>query len=243
MPFMGFNFLAGGRKSKSQTSAPIELFVAVIILAMTLALGFKIMGDVEEGKCVSKLQTETQQLKNAMIDVALGSSGTKRTVYFEFPSCGSKKIEGLQFVLYQKPEYCKLCPGTYGHCWQIVPVARDPTDREKFIRVTDAISCVNMAGDIQISTTDCPSSTIFLSDNPCFDDPTTTTVVESDDSYCRTNSKNFGVLESVLKADISSWSTLGAGKERALYIDLTKTVALATSAGEKGAIQLCAKAP
>ena len=232
---MGFN-LACGRKSKSQTSAPIELFVAVIILAMTLSLGLKIMGDVEEGKCVSKLQSQTQSLKNAMIDVSLGSAGTKKSVYFQFPTCGSKKIEALQFVLFKKPELCKLCPGTYGHCWQIVPVARDPADRERFIRVSEGISCVNMAGDIQLSSSDCGSGagSYELSNNPCFDDPLTQ---EDETAHCV--STKFGVLSSIDVAEVSSWNTLAAGRDRALVINLTKTVRLAEG-GEKGAIEICA---
>ncbi|MFH1056721.1 MAG: hypothetical protein V1717_02925, partial [Candidatus Micrarchaeota archaeon] len=147
MPFMF--------RKKAQVSAPIELLVAVIILAMTMALGLKVIGDVQEGRCLATLKTQTQQLKNAMLDVALGSSGTARTVYFSFPTCGKSDIVGLQFVLYTKPEYCRLCPGTYGHCWQVVPLAKDPSAKDRFFQVIDAISCVNMAGDIQIS--ECPA--------------------------------------------------------------------------------------
>jgi len=211
-------------RKKSQVSAPIELFVAVIILAMTLALGLKVIGDVEEGKCIATLKTQTQQLKNAMLDVALGSSGTKRTVYFTLPSCGDKKVEGLQFVLYKKPEYCRLCPGTYGHCWQVVPVARDPRTPGKYFPVLDAISCINMAGD-----------------KPCFDDPRTPI---HEESPC--NSANFGVPSSILDSELSSWQTLSGVNARAFYINLTKTTTLAVGAGasgtERGSIQVCAKA-
>lgn len=216
---------------RSQVSAPIELFVAVIILAMTLALGMKVLNDVEEGKCIAALKTQTQSLKNAMLDVALGSSGTKKTIYFTFPSCGGKKVEGLQFVLYLDPAYCRLCQGNYGYCWQIVPVARDPDNRDRFAPVSDAISCVNMAGNLQLSV--CSSGSSLFSDTPCF----------KGDPSC-TPSK-YGLVTSVWDPTAlpenqkSKWQTLAATGSRSYYLTLSKTTTLSRSE-EQGSIELCA---
>lgn len=218
-------------RKKSQVSAPIELFVAVIILAMSLALGLKVIGDVEEGKCVATLKTQTQQLKNAMIDVALGSAGTTKTVYFTLPTCGDKKVDGLQFALYLDPAYCKLCQGNYGYCWQVIPVSKDPSRANKHVQVSDSISCVNMAGDIQLK--DCTNSGgISLSITPCFEG-----------TAC--NPQDFGVLKSVWDPDSpdsgpSHWKTLSGENLRSFKIKLTKTTELAAGA-EKGAIEICAE--
>lgn len=225
---------------KSQVSAPIELFVAVIILAFTLALGLKVIGNVEQGKCIATLQTQTQQLKNAMLDIALGSSGTRRTVYFTFPTCGNQKIVGLQFVLYKQPEYCRLCPGTYGHCWQVVPVAKDPAYPDRYVQVSNAISCINMAGDIQISQ--CSSGVVQLSKTPCLG-------IVGADSTC--DPLTMGITKSVWDSSLSeesrhsSWNTLSGVGARAFYINLTKTTSLGQGANptegvERGSIEICA---
>ncbi|MEM4255338.1 MAG: hypothetical protein QXR53_03345 [Candidatus Norongarragalinales archaeon] len=214
---------------KSQVSAPIELFVAVIILAMALGLGLKVIGDVEEGKCVATLKTQTQQLKNAMIDVALGSAGTTRTVYFDLPTCGNEKVDGLQFVLYLQPEYCRLCQGNYGYCWQVVPISRDPANRNRYSQVPDAISCVNMAGDVQIK--ECAGG-IQLSNAPCFQE-----------AGC--NPTDFGVTTSVWRegdpTSPSRWKTLSGLDVRSFKIKLTKTTELA-GGNERGSIEVCATA-
>ena len=217
--------LSSGR-TKAQVSAPIELFVAVIILALTLAIGFSVISTTEQAKCEAKLKTQTQNLKNAMLDVALGSSGTTRTIFFQFPSCGSEKTIGLQFVLYQKPEYCRLCTGTYGYCWQVVPVARDPTVPGKYVQISNAISCVNMAGDIQLSRDDSDSQCLDVSNQPCLDT-----------NNC--NPSDYGISKEVL--DSSRWTTLSAEKSNAFDITLSKKTVLGPNGEEQGSIQVCAK--
>lgn len=217
-------------RGKSQVSAPIELFVAVIILAMSLALGLKVIGDVEEGKCVATLKTQTQQLKNAMLYVALGSPGTTRTIYFTLPTCGTKKVDGLQFVLYLAPEYCRLCQGNYGYCWQVVPVSRESGNLNRHNQVSDAISCVSMAGDVQIK--ECAGG-IPLSNAPCFEE-----------SGC--NPTDFGITKGVWNTGapeserLSKWKTLSGVNTRSFKIKLTKTTELAGGA-ERGSIEICAE--
>ncbi|HIH20747.1 TPA: hypothetical protein HA244_05765 [Candidatus Micrarchaeota archaeon] len=213
-------------KSKSQVSAPIELFVAVIILALTLSIGWSVINTTSQAKCEAKLKTQTQNLKNAMLDVALGSSGTSRTVYFQFPSCGSQQTIGLQFVLYQKPEYCRLCTGTYGYCWQVVPIAKDPASPGKFVQISNAISCVNMAGDIQISRDAADAQCVELSSKPCLNE-----------NNC--NAADYGISREVL--DNSRWSTLSGERSSAFDIVLTKKTVLGTNGEEQGSIEVCAK--
>jgi hypothetical protein len=219
-------------KEKAQVSAPIELFVAVIILMFTLALGFSVMKSTEEGKCIATLKTQTQNLKNAMLDVALGSAGTKRIVSFEFPRCGDKQIVGLQFVLYKDARYCRLCPGSYGYCWQVVPVAKDPNAPDKFIQVSDGISCVSLAGDIDLSE-ETGGACQGLSSTPCFGPGT-----------C--NSKDYGLVPSVWSSDPlttkSIFNTLDGRNTRVYLINLTKSVDLSVG-GARGQIQICAYKP
>ena len=66
-------------KSKAQVEAPVELFIAIIVLAMSMALAFMVMSQTEEGKCIATLKTEIDALKSAMNEVAIGASGTSNT--------------------------------------------------------------------------------------------------------------------------------------------------------------------
>ena len=228
------------QKGKAQVSAPIELFVAVIILAFTLALGFNVIKSTEEGKCIATLKTQTQNLKNAMLDVALGSAGTKRIISFEFPRCGDKQIVGLQFVLYKDPRYCRLCPGSYGYCWQVVPLAKDPGIAGKFVQIPEGISCVSLAGDVGLLKEN-SASCEDLSSNPCLGADGTT------DSVCMNKFKNYGLVPGVWTDNPdttrSVFNTLDGSNTRVYLINLTKSVGLSTGGEAQGQIEICAYAP
>ena len=222
-------------KTKAQVSAPIELFVAVIILAFTLALGFNVIKSTEEGKCFATLKTQTQNLKNAMLDVALGSAGTKRMISFEFPRCGDQQIVGLQFVLYKDARYCRLCPGSYGYCWQVFPLANDPGGVSgKFVQVPEGISCVSLAGDIDLTEENAVACEALSSD-PCFEG----------DASC--NPLSYGLVSSVWNSDSSLtksvFNTLDGRDTRVYLINLTKSVDLSVGGEARGQIKICAYNP
>ncbi len=210
---------------RGQVDAPIELFVAVIILMASMSLAFYLMNQTNESKCIAQLKTETDKLQSAMLDIALASPPTSRTITFEMPRCGSVNVEVLQFVYYSSPEYCRLCPAHYGGCWQIVPISVDRYGQ--YSVVSDAVSCVQMSGDLWIDDEGCDSDSINLGDSPC-------PYGETQCDFEKTSVSN-SVLEN------SRWATLGKETGSNIYkITLTKTTRL-TGGSEAGAIRVCAK--
>ncbi len=153
-------------RKRGQVEAPIELFVAMIILALSLALAFAVASQTEKGKCISKLKTETEKLQSAMFEVSIASPPTSKKVVFTMPVCGEDDVNVLQFVYFDNPQYCALCPGQYGGCWQIIPTSlkKDGSLRQ----LTDAISCVNMAGCTILQTDESPECDVKLKvGSPC----------------------------------------------------------------------------
>ncbi len=211
---------------RGQTDAPIGLFVAVIILAVSMGLAFSLMNQTNQSKCIAQLKTETEKLQSAMLDVALASPPTSRTVTFEMPRCGDISVEVMQIVYYSEAEYCRLCPAHYGGCWQIVPISVDKEG--KYSVVSDAVSCIQMAGQIHLTNEDCEEGwdALSLNDEPC----------PASEPDCRSAS---GVGSEVL--DASRWLTLGRESSTRLYnIRLTKGTTL-REGKELGLIKVCVK--
>ncbi|PIO02342.1 hypothetical protein COT57_03765 [Candidatus Micrarchaeota archaeon CG09_land_8_20_14_0_10_55_25] len=216
---------------RGQTDAPIALFVAVIILAVSMGLAFSLMNQTNESKCIAQLKTETEKLQSAMLDVALASPPTSRTITFEMPRCGDISIEVMQIVYYSEPEYCRLCPAHYGGCWQIVPISVDKEG--KYSIVSDATSCIQMAGQIHLTNENCEQgwNALSLNDEPC----------PESEPDCRSAS---GISENVWSGredDPSRWLTLGRDSSTRIYkIRLTKGTTL-RGGKELGLIKVCVK--
>ncbi len=207
-------------KSRAQVDAPIELFVAIIILVSSMALVYSVWNQVDEGKCIAALKIETQKLQSAMLDVSIASPPTSRTVNFAMPNCGGKKVRVLQFVYFPDAKYCRLCPGSYGSCWQIIPNAVD--SKGTMTPITDAISCVNMAGDTVISQ---EATCALLSSSPTPDN-------------CQTN---YGSECSVFgyEGEDIKWQTFGAPKGSQYFtVKLTKGLVI-DQGTEQGKINVC----
>ncbi|NYZ77903.1 hypothetical protein H0N96_00695 [Candidatus Micrarchaeota archaeon] len=217
------------RGERGQVEAPIELFVAMIILAISLALAFAVASQTEKGKCISKLKTETEKLQSAMFEVSIASPPTSKKVVFTMPVCGEDDVNVLQFVYFDKAQYCSLCPGQYGGCWQIVPASlkKDGSIRQ----LTDAISCVNMAGCTILQEDDslnCESG-ISLSQDAC----------PPGDAPCETKGfpgENQG----------AHWNAFGKQPGEQVYeITLTKATIIGGTGeaceGEVGVVKICVK--
>ncbi len=212
---------------RGQVEAPIELFVAMIILAISLALAFAVASQTEKGKCVSKLKTETEKLQSAMFEVSIASPPTSKKVIFTMPVCGEDDVNVLQFVYFNKAQYCSLCPGQYGGCWQIIPASlkKDGSLRQ----LTDAISCVNMAGCtiLQTQTAEDGCDVEVNAGNACPKDAT--------------NCDPKGLPPE------AQWNAFGKqGSEQVYEITLTKSSAIGGSGSqcadaEVGVVKICVK--
>jgi len=136
--------------SRGQSWGVMEVLISVIILAMSMSVVFYVLNNVQDAQCVSQLKSTTLSLQNALLDVALGSPPTTRRVLYTMPSCGGKSVEALRFAYYASPAYCRSCPGSFGGCWLVEPLVYDYT-RNQLYRLADAITCVNMPSDIELS--------------------------------------------------------------------------------------------
>jgi hypothetical protein len=131
---------------RAQVSAPIELFVAVIILAMSMALAFTVIRQSSENRCLAEMKNNLRGLEAAIVDVAVGSPPTTRTFNLEMKVCETRAVDAVRVVYFGDARYCQACPGQFGGCWKLEPVSRD---REGNLRpITEASVCVNIAGRI-----------------------------------------------------------------------------------------------
>lgn len=207
---------------RGQMDAPIELVVAIIILVTSMGLAFYVMGQTETGRCLATLKTQTQQLQEAILDVGLGSAGSKKTVRFSMPRCGDQTIESIQFVKFTNPELCKRCPGHYAGCWQIVPVAKT---KDGFERVSDAITCIELPAErVSIEDQGTQQGCTELRVTPC-----------SDGSHaCEAD---LGISPDI--AARSNWVTLGSSDTRQYLITFNKILSVGDLRGHTQ-IKMCA---
>jgi len=160
------NFISS-KARKAQVEAPIELFVAVIILAMSMALALSVWNNMQEQECVAKIKTTMSRLQNSLVYLAQGSPPSTRIETLSFPRCGKYDIKAVQFAYFSKPEYCQLCVGHYGSCWQLIPLSYGSDG--KYRALTDAITCVQLSGRIELSWDSTCSSENVLKTAPCPD--------------------------------------------------------------------------
>ncbi|MCX6767545.1 MAG: hypothetical protein NTY90_02325 [Candidatus Micrarchaeota archaeon] len=229
--------------SKGQVDAPIELFVAVIILAMSMTLAFYVMNTSSEAQCIAELRSEVRSLESAMVDVAIGSPPTSREATFNMKSCGTKRIEGLRFVKYTQVDFCRQCTGYTQGCWKIEPVYIDSADG--ILRpLTDASMCIQMPMDMGVEDEYIPKPPQGYLVNPsnidtihCIPLGTTACVDLESGRSC-----SLDVPQSVLSDQY--WRTLGRVQGESVFVfKLTKRLYLGTTGittGQKGYISVCA---
>lgn len=209
---------------RGQADAPIELVVAIIILVTSMGLAFFVMQQTETGRCLATLKTQTQQLQEAILDVGLGSAGSKKTVRFTMPRCGDQTVESIQFVKYTSPELCRRCPGHYAGCWQIVPIAKTANGLE---RVNDAITCIELPAERvsieQAQLTD--NSCTILQQTPC----------SEGGNACE---DQLGISPEISAR--STWVTLGSEGARQYLITFNKILSVGDLKGHTQ-IKMCAQ--
>ncbi len=235
---------------RGQAWGVMEVLIGVIIMGMSMAIVFYALRSIEDTRCVASIKSNTVQLENAMLDVALGSPPTTRRVVFSMPECGDKSVEALRFVYYKDRKYCGLCPGQYNGCWIIEPTLYD-YKQKKFYTLVDASVCVNMPAAIgldpvtgatdpkclgaQISRTPCPMQTPDApvgSNNLCsscaFDTSNVPPSLFTQSGSCTASQPS---------GEKSVWATFGRQRNqpRAFMFELSKSVI----AGSDGIIRIC----
>jgi len=222
---------------RGQTDAPIELLVAVIILAMSMSLAFYVINQSSEAQCLAELRGQVRSLESAMVDVAIGSPPTSREAPFYMKTCGNIKVEGLRFVKYTSSIYCRGCATYSSGCWKIEPVYAD----EKGILkpVTDATLCIEMPMDIGVEDEYNP-----LAPPDYRPGPSDTRCISLGSLPCPPNLANCKSELSSTVINQQYWRTLGkADGVGSFVIKLTKRLYLSDVSGimgQKGYIGVCA---
>ncbi len=211
---------------RGQVDAPIELVIAIIILVASLSLAFFVIQQSETGRCIATLKTQVQHLQEAILDVGLGSAGTKKTVRFDMPRCGDKTVEGLQFVNFKRAEFCRACPGSFNGCWQIIPLARTA---QGLVQMREAATCIDLPSE-RITLNPAPQTLgacQLLSNSPC---PSGNNCVSE-----------LGISQSLLNRENAVWQTFSREGSTHYVIDLRKYVSSRGTTVENSEIQICAQ--
>jgi len=215
------------RFRRGQADAPIELVIAIIIMVTSLGMAFYVINTSKADQCLATLKTQTQQLQEAILDVGLGSAGSKKTVRFQMPRCGDQTIVGIQFVKYESAELCRRCPGHYDGCWQIVPLA---DTKDGLTRIPEAITCIELpAKRVTIEQDQLTGSCSRLSDTPCPDRST----------ECL---EQLGITSNIYSGAVSDptkWVTLGNEESRQFLITFNKVLSVGDLTGHTQ-IKMCA---
>ena len=136
-------------KRRAQSSGPIELVVAVIVMMASMGLAFTVFSSSESAKCINQLHSQVRGVETALIDVALGSPSTTRVVDLELSKCGDLNVEAVRVVYYNKPSFCQRCPSTGKGCWVLEPLTYS-AKTQAYAVVGDASTCVNIPGQIEL---------------------------------------------------------------------------------------------
>ena len=155
-----------GRK-RAQMSAPIELFIAVIIMALSMSLVFFIYNNINDTQCEYRLKTQNERLQEAMQEVAMGSWGTSKLVDYTMERCTGRSVEAVRVIHYTKPLYCSRCSGNYGGgCWIIEPLTYD-SGTGILTSLDDASVCVELSESLWLNIDSSASCNGKVSNSLC----------------------------------------------------------------------------
>lgn len=142
---------------KGQEGAPFELLVAVVVMGFVLLAGFRVIGLLQLEECKGKLDSNLEDLKTAIENVAHGEG--QRTVAYVKPSCfpepnNENPHEGSRLEIIHRTEtrICsEFCPGARIECTLLAFSSPDHSNWK----------CLNIS-----SATDFPSSNDCQGDLP-----------------------------------------------------------------------------
>jgi hypothetical protein len=219
-------------RSRSQVSAPIELFVAVIIMSLSIALSFYIYSNFNEAYCEYQIRTNNDNLKDAMQKAAISYWGSSEPASYEMPRCGRAPVQAVRFVRYPDARYCKACPSSFKGCWRIEPLTYD-AENGVFAPITDASVCVSLAEDLNIeaaSEDECNAA-----DSAC--------PKGVDASQCASKSGYpANIYNNLILTGGADWVTFARGAQgySSFRMRIEKRPSSGTASGAAGTLRVCA---
>lgn len=238
------------RDRRGQVSAPIELFVAVIIMSFSMALALYVYNQFSAVQCEYRVRSQNERLQEAFQEVAISSWGTSKTIDYTMERCGTRPVDAVRFVHYPQAKYCGRCPGSYSGCWIIEPLTYDPGSGV-LAPITDASVCVSLAESLKLDgqrTSDC---TVDVVKEACPQSVGNKQLLELAGDAVISRSACVDSVKTTLSSAVydaagaqanTDWATFGrtSGGSDYFKIRITKGESAAAGSGAAGQLLICA---
>jgi hypothetical protein len=124
---------------KGFAGGPFQLFIAIIVMAMSFTVGMYLMDIVNCWKCNEVAKAEANTFAEKISNVGMGDVGTVETDRLDLPGC----VRG--FYVKHIPERCEgMCPKHPMSCWILV------TDND--CKGGTEIQCIDISGETIIDS-------------------------------------------------------------------------------------------
>jgi type II secretory pathway pseudopilin PulG len=153
-------------RSRGQMTAPVELFIAVIIMTISMGIALSIYNGFDNTQCEFQQKTQNENLQEKMQEVAIGSWGTSKVVDYVMERCPQQSTVAVRIVHYSDPQYCRTCSGNYGNgCWLIEPMAYTPDGT--LSPIDKATVCVELSESLKLSIDNSASCNGVVTQSAC----------------------------------------------------------------------------
>ena len=215
----------------------MELFIAVIIMTLSMSLAFYLYNNISDTQCEYRLKTQNERLQEAMQEVAMGSRGTSKLVDYTMERCTGRSVEAVRVIHYTSSKYCTRCSGNYGGgCWIIEPLTyTSGVDSETGILapLVDSSVCVELSESLGLNIDTSSACNGKVSQSVC---PSSVQGRAISQSECDEMSyASSGAYDNALFA---TFERLSEGN-LAFKIKITKSATSGNVAGGAGQVDLC----
>jgi len=223
-------------RKRGQMTAPIELFIAVIIMTLSMSLAFYLYNNISDTQCEYRLKTQNERLQEAMQEVAMGSWGTSKLVDYTMERCTGRSVEAVRVIHYTNQKYCSRCSGNYGGgCWIIEPLTYTAVDGEAgaLAPLIDSSVCIELSESLRLNIDPSSACNGKVSESVCPSKVQGRTISASE---CNEMSyANSGAYDNAMFA---TFERLSEGN-LAFKIKITKSATAGNLEGSAGQMDLC----
>ncbi len=214
-------------------AAPMELFIAVIIMTLSMSLAFYLYNSISDTQCEYRLKTQNERLQEAMQEVAMGSWGTSKLVDYTMERCTGRSVEAVRVIHYTNQKYCSRCAGNYGGgCWIIEPLTYD-SSTGILASLVDSSVCVELSESLRLNIDPSSACNGKVSESVC---PTKVQGQAVSQSEC--NEMSYASSGAYDNAMFATFERLSEGN-LAFRIKITKSATAGNIQGSAGQIDLC----
>jgi len=218
-------------------TAPIELFIAVIIMTLSMSLAFYLYNNISDTQCEYRLKTQNERLQEAMQEVAMGSWGTSKLVDYTMERCTGRSVEAVRVIHYTNQKYCSRCSGNYGGgCWIIEPLTYTLGSNDEdgvFAPLIDSSVCIELSESLRLNIDPSAICNGKISESVC---PSKVQGRAISASEC--NEMTYASSGAYDNAMFATFERLSEGNQ-AFKIKITKSATAGNIEGSAGQMDLC----